>query len=111
MAKNRDEIAAKALELAGIKAVGEGAAAEDAAIARDALLALFEELNEDGAAFEFTVDTVPDHLFYPMAGVVAGRIAPIFTIQFDASASFQRLRRLVFPDDRVNGVSPPAEFF
>lgn len=112
MAKTRHEVANLALEMLGIKAVGEGASAEDAEVARTAYLAYFEELTDaDGAAFTFTVDDLPDRMFYPMATAVAGRIAPIFSVAFDGSAGQARLRGIVFEDDRIPGVPSPGVYF
>lgn len=112
MTKTAAEVADRALEVIGVKPVGQSAAAEDATVARETYTALLSELSErDGMAFEWAEDETPEWAFMPLAELVAARIGPIYGVQRDGLAPLRVLRRHVFQDDRVPGQSVDARFY
>ena len=80
MAKTKREIATRALRRIGVVAHDEAATADQYAVAEDALVSLYAELNaSNGFSMTFGPDAVPDDYFLPMAYLLAVEIAPDFT--------------------------------
>lgn len=112
MTKTASEVAERALELLGVKAIGEGAEAEDHALAAETYTAILEELSDrDGMAFEWAEDATPEWAFMPLSGLVAARVAQVYGVQFDGREYYRILRRHVFQDDRVPGQPVQGRFY
>lgn len=112
MTKTAADVGRRALELIGVKPVGEGAAAEDLAVATTTYAALLEEFSDrEGMAFEWAADATPEWAFLPFAEIVASRIAPVYTTAYDGSRGERLIRRHVWQDDRVPGQSPGGDFY
>ena len=112
MTKTARDVVHRALELIGVKPVGESAEDEDFSLGSDTYTAILEELSDrDGMAFEWTRDTTPEWAFMPLAGMVAARIAPVYGVAFEGREYYRILRRHVFRDDRVPGQAVDGRYY
>lgn len=112
MTKTANEVADRALELLGLKPIGQEADAADASIATETYTALLSELSDiEGMAFEWSAAETPEWAFMPLAGMIASRIAPIYQKQFDGIGPRKRLYALVFQDDRTPGVAQAVRYY
>lgn len=112
MTKTAAEVGAEALELLGVKPIGQTADTRDSTVAESLYTALLAELSDrEDMAFEWGEDAIPDALFMPLAGMLAARLAPRYDKQFDGSGYERLLRRYVFDDDRVEGQPVAGLFF
>lgn len=102
MPKTSRETVTRALRLIGVVNVSDEASASYYEYGRGALSDMISAMTEtQGFDWSFDVDTVPDHLFEPMAEALAAKIAPAFMVNGPTyHSAVARLRALDFPDDR-----------
>ena len=75
MTKTSLDVSREALRMIGVLAVDEDASADEHARAKENLEAIYAELDETyGLAPDWTIETVPDRLWKPLAMMVAGEI-------------------------------------
>lgn len=113
MTKTSSEVVAEALRTLGVLALDEAANADEHARAKLHLEAIFAEIDEtEGAAPEWTIETVPDRLFLHLARAVAGSVAsayelPQLSVLYDVG--MRAIRRDEF--DREQREPTRAAFF
>jgi hypothetical protein len=79
MTKTSLDVTTEALRTINVLAVDESASAADHARAKSHLEAIYAELDEtDGAAMDWTIETVPDRLFLHLARAVAGSVSTAY---------------------------------
>lgn len=103
MTKTSTDVISEALRRIRVLGVGDTAAGDDATTAKDALDALFAELNAvpHSMGFTWTVETVPDALYRPLAWLLAVDLADTYQEAAEPrSRALLRLRAYAFPDDR-----------
>jgi len=103
MTKTSTDVVSEALRRIRVLGVGDTPAGDDATTGKDALDALFAELNAEPHAmgFTWTVETVPDAIFRPLAWLLAVDLAQTYQEQAEPrSRAMMRLRAYAFPDDR-----------
>lgn len=103
MAKNSTEIATEALRRINVVSSKETASTADLTYVEAAWDALFAEFAAEPHAYgvSWTVDTVPDYLFRPVAWLLGVQIAQHY--QRPAEPEFRawgRVRAAIFSDDR-----------
>lgn len=79
MTKTSLDITTEALRMIGVSAVDESPESADQQRAKAHLDAIYADLDDSqGAAFEWTVETVPDRLFLHLSMAVAGSICTAY---------------------------------
>lgn len=84
----KSQLANRALELVGVKALGQQASSQDKALAEGVVDSKFEQLKYKGKVF-YSVEAVPEHAQHPLAKVMAYEMANDFGV---SSESFARLK-------------------
>lgn len=103
MAKTGTEIATEALRRINVVSSKETASTADLTYVEAAWDALFAEFGSDphNFAVTWTVDTVPDYLFRPVAWLLGVQIAQHYQRPAeDERRAWMRVRANIFPDDR-----------
>jgi hypothetical protein len=113
MTKTAQEVTTQALQNINVVGVGDTPSSEDAQKALDHLEAIFDTLDvTEGMALDWTIETVPNRLFLPLADMVSGSIAlsyekPQFTPLY--GRGLKGIRRAEFGNEPVDTVR--SEFF
>lgn len=103
MAKTKSDVVAEAHRRLSVLSVDETPSADQDTYGGIQLDALFAELNAPphSMGFTWTVETVPDAAFRPLAWLLASEMAAHYTVSGERrSRAMARLRGYAFPDDR-----------
>lgn len=113
--KTRLDVINRAFRRIGVRAEDETLTADQIANGGEVLDTLFEEVDARaqstfGAGLPFTVDSVPESAFLPLANLLAAEIAGDYgqPVPVSRQAATLQLLSVMFPDDRET--SDPAYF-
>ena len=107
MVKTTNDIVTHALRKIGVLAIDEVASGTDFGHARDTYHAEFARVKADqGFAWTFTYDTVPDDLLVPMSEFLASTLTDYGRPVPNHARAIAQLRAYSFPDDRPD----PADY-
>lgn len=111
MAHTVDDVIIEGLRQNKVIGVTETPAAGMLEHARNIFSVIFETMNEvEGMGLEWPEDQIPSIYYMPLALMVGGMCGPLYGRPGDLyQGGLYALRRVVFPDDRVEDADDPGD--